>query len=405
MAFRRFAIASALVAAVASVAPAAAAAHDSGDGQPKPLVIGHRGAAGHLPDHTLPGYALAIKLGADYIEPDLVATKDGYLIARHEPNITGTTNVAEHPEFADRERTVVIDGGSPETGWFASDFTLKEIRTLRAVQPLAERPHQFDGRYRIPTLDEVIALAKRYSKRVGRTIGIYPETKHPTYHQDIGLPLERRLVKVLDRAGLSKRRSPVFIQSFEQSNLRLLNKLTDVRLVQLIDANDVNPDGSLDYAAPFDRPYDWTASGRPELLARTFGYLVTNAGLDEVARYADGIGPWKPYINSSVPADINGDGVVGDENGDGRISDADRKLIAPSDIVARAHARGLVVHPYTFRNEDFRLTSDFGGNPVAEYVHFYGLGVDGVFSDFAETAFAARELFWLDTFGSEDEED
>ena len=178
-------LAAVLLAAV--LAPATAAAHD----EPHPLVIGHRGAGGYLPDHTLPGYALAIKLGADYIEPDLVSTKDGRLIARHEPNIASTTNVADHPEFADRKRTAVIDGVEQE-GWFASDFTLAEIRTLRAIQPLAERPQQFNGRFRIPTFDEVIALAKRYSKRYHRRIGIYPEVKHSTYHRSIGLPIERK---------------------------------------------------------------------------------------------------------------------------------------------------------------------------------------------------------------------
>ena len=393
MTLRRSALA--LLALVASAVPATTAGAAHGGSEPQPLVIGHRGTAGHLPDHTLAGYALAIKLGADYIEPDLVATKDGHLIARHEPNITSTTNVAEHDEFADRKRTAVVDG-FPEEGWFASDFTLKEIRTLRAVQPLAERPQQFNGRYRIPTLEQVIALAKRYSKRYGRTIGIYPETKHPTYHKELGLPLERRLVKALDRAGWSKRRSPVFIQSFEQSNLKKLNKLTRVRLVQLIDANDVNPDGSLAYAAPFDRPYDWTASGRPELLARTFGYLTTDAGLREVASYADGIGPWKPYVISTAAVDRNGDGEFAYE--------AERAVLPATDLVARAHAHGLVVHPYTFRNEPHRLAFDYGADPVNEYLRFYEAGVDGVFSDFAETAFAARELFWL-LSADPDEED
>jgi glycerophosphoryl diester phosphodiesterase len=380
MSLRRTLIAAALALTAATLAPAVANAHD--DDQPHPLVIGHRGAPGYLPDHTLAGYALAIRLGADFIEPDLVATKDGHLIARHEPNITTTTDVAEHPEFADRERTVSIDGGAPETGWFASDFTLAEIRTLRAVQPLDERPQQFDGRFKIPTLDEVIALAKRYSKRSGRTIGIYPETKHPTYHRELGLALERPLVKALDRAGLNRRRSPVFIQSFEQGNLKRLDKITPVRLVQLIDANDVNPDGSLAYAPPFDRPYDWTVSGR----AGTFGDLTTDAGLDEVARYADGIGPWKPYVISTAAVDRNGDGTV---------EESERSVLEPTDLVARAHARGLVVHPYTFRNEARRLAFDYGGNPVNEYLAFYEAGVDGVFSDFADTAFAARDLFWL----------
>jgi glycerophosphoryl diester phosphodiesterase len=390
----------ALLAALASLAPATATADDRGGSEPNPLVIGHRGASGYLPDHTLPGYALAIKLGADFIEPDLVATKDGRLIARHEPNITTTTDVAQHQEFASRMRTEVIDGVT-ESGWFASDFTLAEIRTLRAVQPLAERPQQFNGRFRIPTLEQVIRLAKRYSARTGRRIGIYPETKHPTYHRELGLALEPRLVAALERAGWNRRRAPVYIQSFEQSNLQELNERTPVRLVQLIDANDVNPDGSLDYTKPFDRPYDWTASGRPG----TFGDLVTDAGLDEVAEYADGIGPWKPYINSTAAVDINGDGKIGDENGDGLTNEADRKLLPPTTLVTRAHARGLVVHPYTFRNEQRRLAFDYAGNPVNEYLHFYRLGVDGLFSDFPNTAFAARELFWLETSGGESEED
>ena len=390
---RRMLIA-ALVAAI--LTPAGAVAHD----QPHPLVIGHRGAAGYLPDHTLPGYALAIKLGADYIEPDLVSTKDGYLVARHEPNIIATTDVADHPEFAARKRSVSIDGAAPEAGWFVSDFTLAELRTLRAKQPFDDRPQRFNGKFRIPTLQEVIALAKRYSKRYHRTIGIYPETKHPTYHRSIGLPLERKLVQILDKAGLNHRRSPVFIQSFETSNLKRLNKMTPVRLVQLIDANDVNPDGSLDYTAPFDRPYDWTATGRPG----TFGDLTTDAGLDEVASYADGIGPWKPYIISTAAVDINGDGTVGDEDGDGLINEGDRKVLEPTDLVARAHARGLVVHPYTFRNEAKRLAFDYGDNPLEEYLRFYEAGVDGLFSDFAGTAFAARELFWLQEGGFPDEQ-
>lgn len=393
----------ALATIVAAAAPAAASAGGNRD-EPNPLVIGHRGASGYLPEHTLPGYALAIKLGADYIEPDLVATKDGRLVARHEPNITNTTDVSTRREFADRKRTAVVDGITEE-GWFASDFTLAEIRTLRAVQPFPERPQQFNGRYRIPTFEEVIALAKRYSRRTGRRIGIYPETKHPTYHKDLGLPLERRLVAALDRAGWNRRGSPVFVQSFEQSNLKRLNRITPVRLVQLIDAYDVNPDGTLDYQPPYDRPYDWTASGRPRLLARTYGFLTTEEGLDEVAGYADGIGPWKPYVISTAKVDIDGDGDAADENGDGLVNEADRRVLPPTGLVERAHERGLLVHPYTFRNEQSRLAYDYAGNPVNEYLAFYRAGVDGLFSDFADTAFAARELFRLETEGSEDEEE
>ena len=364
----------------ALIAPAAASARNIDEEHP--LVIGHRGASGYLPEHTLPGYALAIRLGADYIEPDLVATKDGHLIARHEPVITDTTDVRDHPEFADRERTATIDGVE-YTGWFASDFTLAEIKTLRAVQSFPERPQQFNGRYKIPTLDQVIALAKRQSRRTGRRIGIYPETKHPTYHRNLGLPLEGRLLRALRRAGWDRRRAPVFIQSFEQSNLIRLNRRTNVRLVQLVDANDVNPDGTLDYTAPYDRPWDWTVSGDPDLLARTFGFFATDEGLDEVATYADGIGPWKPYVQTTIAGSPT--------------------LPPPSDLVERAHQRGLLVHPYTFRNEQSRLAPPYGGNPINEYLRFYEIGVDGVFSDFADTAFTARELFRLQSGGGEED--
>ena len=385
----------ALIAAAGSfaLAPAAVAGKPAPPPrEPDPLVIGHRGAPGHLPDHTLAGYALAIAQGADYIEPDLVATKDGHLIARHEPNITTTTDVASRPEFAGRRRTAIVDGAA-ETGWFASDFTLKEIRRLRAVQPLAERPQRFNGKFGIPTFDEVLALAKLGGRLRGRAVGVYPETKHPTYHDNLGLPLEQRLVGALRRAGLDRRRAPVFIQSFEQGNLQRLNRMTDVRLVQLVDANDVNPDGSLDYTAPFDRPYDWTASGDPALLARTFGFFATDEGLAEIATYADGIGPWKPYIQSTAVADANGDGTIGDENGDGVVNGADRKVLPPTTLVDRAHAHGLLIHTWTFRNEPHRLAYDDGGDPMNEYARYFALGVDGVFSDFPGTAVAARNAF------------
>ena len=367
----------ALVALFACAPPALA--HDD-----EPLVIGHRGAPGYLPDHTLEGYLLAIKLGADYIEPDLVATKDGHLIARHEPNLVATTDVRD--KFPERERTAIVDG-FPEPGFFASDFTLKEIKTLRARQPLAFRPQQFNDRFKIPTFEEVLALAKRYR------VGVYPETKHPTYHKMLGLPLEGRLVAALKKVGWSHKRAPVFIQSFEQSNLRQLNRMTDVPLVQLVDANDVNPDGTLQYVAPFDRPYDWTVSGDPRLLARTFGFFASDEGLREISTYADGIGPWKRYIVSTRVADLNGDGTIGDENGDGLVSDADRVTLPPTSLIQRAHRKGLVVHTWTFRNEDRFLASDYDGNPLKEYRQFFRLGIDGVFSDFTDTAVFARRLF------------
>jgi glycerophosphoryl diester phosphodiesterase len=222
--FRTLALGIISLLAMGSV-PGAQATDMLGLRENKPLVIGHRGAHGYLPAHTLEGYALAIELGADYVEPDLVMTQDGHLIARHEPNLILTTNVKDHPEFAARKRTVMIDG-APDEGWFASDFTLAEIKQLRAVQDFGDRPQQLNGKLEIPTLEEIIDLVKRKSKEKGRPIGIYPETKHPTYHQSIGLPLEGPLVDTLKRAGWNRRDAPVFIQSFEQSNLKALRKMT-----------------------------------------------------------------------------------------------------------------------------------------------------------------------------------
>lgn len=356
----------------------------------KPLVIGHRGSAGHLPEHTLAGYALAIERGADYIEPDLVVTKDGVLIARHEPNIIATTNVKDLPQFAGRKRRAVVDGVSEE-GFFASDFTLAEIKQLRAVQAAAERDASYNGQFEVPTFEEVLALMRRKSAETGRRIGVYPETKHPTYHRLIGLPIEDRLVETLRRHGLDRRDAPVFIQSFEVSNLRYLRSISSVRLVQLIDADDVNLDGSISLKPPFDKPYDFVVRGD----VRTFADLLTPAGLAKIRTYADGIGPWKPYLISSAGVDVNGDGKADDVNGDGKVNEQDRRLLAPSQVLAIAHRLGLVVHPFTFRNEQRRLTGDFNGDPVQEYLRFYELGVDGVFSDFADTAVTARELFEL----------
>ena len=390
----RLRLTSVLIVAGCSLALAtlAAAKPPPAPDDPHPLVIGHRGAAGYLPDHTLEGYALAIEMGADYIEPDLVATSDGHLIARHEPNITGTTNVASHPEFAGRRTTKNVDGVDEE-GWFASDFTLAEIKTLRAVQPLAERPQQFNGQFEIPTLEEVLELAEAAGEERGRPVGVYPETKHPTYHANLGLALEGPLVAALRDAGLNHAGAPVFIQSFEQGNLQRLNRMTPVRLVQLVDANDIDADGNTTYAAPFDRPFDWTASGKQKLLDRTFNYFTTDAGLKEVAKYADGIGPWKVYIQSTALRDIDGDGTIGDENDDGVTNGADRKVVPPTTLVDRAHAAGLLVHTWTFRNESHRLAYDDDGDPLNEYARYFQIGVDGVFSDFPDTAVQARDAF------------
>jgi glycerophosphoryl diester phosphodiesterase len=329
-----------------------------------PIVIGHRGASGYRPEHTLASYELAIEMGADYIEPDLVATKDHVLVARHENDITGTTNVADHVEFADRKTTKVIDGVSV-TGWFTEDFTLAELKTLRAKERLPDvRPANtaFDGLYQIPTFQEVIDLAKRGH------VGIYPETKHPTYFRSIGLPLEEPLVKALRANGYRGRNAPVFIQSFEVGNLQRLNRMTNVQLVQLIDATG--------------KPYDFVVSGDP----RTYADLVTPAGLAEIATYADGIGPNKNLI---VPRD------------------AQNRLMSPTTLVRDAHRAGLLVHPWTFRRENTFLPEDFRqGNPAspfylqatgdfpAELRLFYELGVDGLFSDNPDVAVAVRhEVF------------
>jgi glycerophosphoryl diester phosphodiesterase len=327
-----------------------------------PLVIAHRGASGYLPEHTLEAYELAIELGADYIEPDLVATKDGVLIARHEPNLINTTNVKDLPRFADRRRTMAIDG-KEEEGFFASDFTWAELREhVRAVQPMPERDPGFNGRYRIPSLDEVIELAQRASRTQGRTIGIYPETKHAAHHRQLGLALEERLLQALQRRGWNRRDAPVFIQSFEPASLQALRDKTKVRLVQLIGGGSAAAE------------------------------LLTPHGLAGVRRYADGIGPWKGMLLPTVclqPADRG----CADANGDGRIDDADRKLQPATPLMAQAKALGLFVHPYTFRNEARRLASDFAGNPIHEYLAFYEMGVDGVFSDFPDTARTARALW------------
>ena len=361
----------------------AAAQRKAKQGTTAPLVIAHRGASGYLPEHTLEGYALAIELGADYVEPDVVATKDGHLIARHEPMLGGTTDVASRPQFASRRTTKVLDGVST-TDWFASDFTLAEIKQLRAIQPALDRDQSFNGRFEIPTLAEVLDLVRRKSAEEGRKIGVYPETKHPTFHQTLGLPLEDRLLEELSRAGLNRPNAPVFIQSFEVSNLQYLRTRTRVKLVQLIDGDSVGPDGIVTLAPPFDKPYDFAVRNDP----RTYKDMLTPAGLREIATYADGIGPWKPYILGTKC--IVGTSACADANGDGAVDERDRVAIAPSAVVTDAHAAGLLVHPFTFRNEQYRLASDFKTNPVNEYVRFYELGVDGLFSDFTDTARVAR---------------
>ena len=326
------------------------------------LIIGHRGSAGYRPEHTLAAYELGARMGADYIEPDLVTTKDHVLVARHEPNITDTTDVASHPEFASRKTTKTIDGVT-QTGWFTDDFTLAELKTLRAKERLPDvrqRNTLYDGRYQVPTFQEVIDLVKRLDRELHRDIGIYPETKHPTYFRAEGLPLEELLVQTLNRNGLNRRGAKVFVQSFEISNLKALNHVLRVPLVQLLDSPDV-------------KPGDVLAAGG----TTTYGDLATAAGLKGVAEYADGVGPFKDYI---IPRDASG------------------HSLAPTSFVADAHAAGLVVHPYTFRNENQFLPLEDRrgadpnayGNAFAEDQRFFAAGVDGIFTDNPDTGVAAR---------------
>ena len=293
-----------------------------------PLIIGHRGASGYRPEHTLEGYRLAVEMGADFIEPDLVMTKDGVLIARHENEIGGTTDAADR--FPDRKRTTTIDGHSV-TGWFSEDFTLAEIKTLHARERLAFRSHAYDGRFLVPTFDEVIELAQRLGDARGRSVGIYPETKHPTYFRGIGLPLEEKLLEALEKHGWNRRDAPVFIQSFEQGNLRELRRKTAVRLIQLVDN----------------------------------AAMVEGVGLKSIAAYADGIGAEKRLVVPVLP-----DGSLG----------------PPTDLITRAHAAGLLVHIWTVRIDKEFLPAGYHGKPEAEFEQFRQLGVDGVFTDFPDVA-------------------
>ena len=352
----------------------------------QPLIIAHRGASGYYPEHTLEGYKRAIELGADFIEPDLVATKDGRLVARHEPLLDATTDVTKRPEFASKKTTKLLDGIST-TGFFASEFTLAEIKQLRAIQPNGARSKEFDGKFQIPTLEEIIELATSESSFRGRSIGIYPETKHPTFHMALGLPLEDRLVRVLSSYGLNYRNAPVIIQSFEPASLQYLRTITPLRLVQLIDADDVALDGKLTYAAPYDKPYNFAVTGDK----RGFADMVTPQGLADIAKYADGIGPWKRYIVSVKGTDANGDGKADDINGDKVVDESDKQMFVASDLIAQAHKAGLLVHAYTFRNEKSQLAADYGGDPAKEFQQFFLMGVDGVFTDFTDTGVQARQ--------------
>ena len=348
------------------VALADPAPPDGGRNQRGSIVIGHRGASGYRPEHTLASYELAARLGADFLEPDLVVTKDGVLVCRHEPDITGTTDVANHPEFASRKTTKVLDGQSIE-GWFTEDFMLAELKTLRAVERLPDiRQHNtvFNGRYQIPTFQEMLELRARLADELGRTLGVYPETKHPTYFQKAGLPLEPRLLDILQRNRLNEPDAPVFVQSFEVTNLKQLRQSgLRTKSVQLL--------------AAFGTPFDTVAAGA---LHPTYADLSTPEGLRGIAGYAQGIGPDKIQVIPREP-----DGTLG----------------SPTTLVADAHRAGLLVHPYTFRAEntflpvDYRTTavpSDYG-RAIDEQITYLRTGLDGLFTDQADIGVLARAEF------------
>lgn len=330
---------------LAGCAADAVTAQPTLDGPP-PIIIAHRGASGERPEHTLASYRLAIEQGADFIEPDLVLTKDAVLVARHENEISGTTDVAAHPEFATRKTTKTIDGAKV-TGWFTEDFTLAELKTLRARERLPKlRSTDHDGQYDIPTFEEILTLLASANKGRDKPVGVYPETKHPGYFAAIGLPHEAPLLSILDRFGYRGRTAPVFIQSFEVANLKALRAKSELPLIQLMDGE----------------------GGPPDAPGTSYAAMASPAGLKAIAAYADGIGPSKAMI---IPRSVLG--ALGD----------------PTNLVRDAHAAGLKVHPWTFRRENFFLPlGDKGGlNPAghgdlgSEIAAYLKTGIDGLFSD------------------------
>lgn len=355
----------------------------------QPLVVAHRGASGYLPEETMEAYARAIELGADVIEMDLVVTRDGVLVARHDPNLALSTDVASHSEFASRKKTMKVDGRT-ETGWFVQDFTLAEVKTLGGISTDAERPQQFNGKFKVVTFQELLDFQKLKTRETGRAIAIYPETKNPTWFRELGLPMEDKVVAMIDAAGLNSKTAPIYVQSFEPGSLKYMkSKGLKTKLVQLINGTGIDmTTGAMAHASVTHRPYEWDVAGD----LRTFGTMVTPAGLAEIKTYADGIGPWKRYI-ISIKGTIGPNGKPVDVNKDGKVNDADATSIKATTLIADAHKAGLFVHPFTFRNESRRLPIDYQGDPKNEYLAYYRLGADGVFTDFTDTAMAARTMY------------
>jgi glycerophosphoryl diester phosphodiesterase len=374
----------------------------------KPIVIAHRGASAYYPEETLEAYSLAIAMGADVIEPDVTVTKDGALIARHDITLATSTDVANHPEFADRKRAGENGDGEPVAAdWFISDFTLAEIKTLRATSPNHPAAQKYNGLYQIVTIQEVLDLIKLKAKETGRTVAIYPETKNPSYHLalfnagKIPARLEDTLVKMIKDNGLNSKDAAIYVQSFEPGSLKYMRSIGSVvKQVQLIDAYDVDfKTGQMVYGtAPanlvYSQPTDWKLAGE----TRLFDSMLTPAGLAEVKTYADGIGPWKPMV-IPVKCTLDAAGACKDMDGNGKFDGyPDATSQPPTPLVADAHKAGLFVHEYTFRSEKdfYNVPFDNNADPVAEYVQHFKAGVDGVFSDVADTALAGRAKFLKD---------
>nr|WP_255952950.1 glycerophosphodiester phosphodiesterase [Streptomyces sp. ODS25] len=358
---------------VVTAAPGAACAADrpaaadrGGFGSlPVPTVIGHRGTAGYRPEHTLGSYRLALELGAHIIEQDVVPTKDGHLVCRHENDISVTTDVADHPEFAGRRTTKTVDGKAI-TGWFTEDFTLAELKTLRAQERIPQnRPHNtlYNGRWEVPAYEEVLQWADREGKKRGRPVWLYVETKHPSYFRTLGYDLEELLVPSLRRHDRDHADAPQILQSFEPSSIHKLSRLVDTPGIVLLDAAGT-------------RPWDFVEAGDP----RTVDDLVKPEGLAWIASFARGIGP---TLNLIIPRDAAG------------------RLTTPTTLVRDAHAAGLILHPYTMRNENTFLPADFRkgtdpnayGDAFGAFRSYFATGIDGVFTDNADTALLAREDF------------
>lgn len=339
--------------------------HGHGGGLPVPAVIGHRGASGYRPEHTFGSYQLALDMGADIIEQDVVPTKDGHLVCRHENDITETTDVADHPEFAGRKTTKKVDG-KKLTGWFTEDFTLRELHTLRAKERIPQnRQHNtlYDGRWRVPAFADVLDWAEEQGRRRGRPVWLYIETKHPTYFRKRGFELEKMLAEQLRRHGRDRAHSPNFVQSFEPSSIRRLSKLLGCPGVVLMDAPD-------------SRPWDFVEAGDP----RTVADLVKPEGLRWMAEFAAGIGP---VLELVIPR---------------KDDDSTDK---PTTLVRDAHAAGLVVHPYTVRAENTFLPKNFRrgddpndyGDAFGAFHAYFSTGIDALFSDNADAAVLAAEEF------------